>query len=568
MTRFLHPMGTPRAARRPITRRLRAAALAGLAVGAGACTDVTTAPRSAVSSENVFNDAGAYQAAVAKLYGTLALAGPGDADAGSSDIQGIDSGFGQYLRAYWNLQELPTDEATLAWNDQSAGVQDLNSQTWTPGNGTLTAMYARILLQATLASEFLRQTTDERLAARNVTTAQRTEIARFRAEARFLRALSYWHAIDLFGSVPFVTEGSPVGGSAPAQATRQQLFDYAVNELQAIRADLPAGTPGPGQYYGRATQAAADMLLAKLYLNAQVYTGTARNNEAVAAAARVIGNGAYQLDPSYQHLTLADNHTSPELVFTVPQDGARTQTFGGTTFLMHAAYGPDIINDLAGGVKDTVVHATRDFGMNGGWYGLRARPEFAGLFDGLTGDKRGFDQTSRQSIVFRVGQTPAIANRGEFTQGYRIHKYRNVNSNGVGGTSLDFSDIDYPMFRLADAYLMYAEGVLRGGTGGDRGTALGYVNAIRQRAGAPTISDGELTLDFILDERARELFWEGHRRTDLIRFGKFSGADKIWQWKGGQQAGTGTQPFRNLYPLPAAELVANPSLRQNPGYTN
>src|SRR5690348_9153098 len=182
--------------------RVGAAALAALAAGAGGCTDVTTQPRSAVSSANVFNDAGAYQAAAAKLYGTLALAGPGDADAGSSDIQGIDSGFGQYLRALWNLQELPTDEATLAWNDQSAGVQDLNSQTWTTNNGTVTAMYARVMLQATLASEFLRQTSDEALATRNVSAAQRTDIKRYRAEARFLRALSYWHAIDLFGSVP------------------------------------------------------------------------------------------------------------------------------------------------------------------------------------------------------------------------------------------------------------------------------------------------------------------------------------------------------------------------------
>src|SRR5919112_5007656 len=239
-----------------MTRLTRIAALACLAAGAGACTDVTTAPLSAVSSDNVFNDPGAYQSAVAKLYGTLALAGPGDADAGSSDIQGIDSGFGQYLRALWNLEELPTDEATLAWNDQSAGVQDLNSQTWTTTNGTVTAMYARILLQAALASEFLRNTTDDQLGARGASQQQRTDVKRYRAEARFLRALSYWHAIDLFGAVPLVKEDFAVGKTPPTQATRADVFNYVVSELNAIRADLaPAGA---GEY-ARADQGAAAM---------------------------------------------------------------------------------------------------------------------------------------------------------------------------------------------------------------------------------------------------------------------------------------------------------------------
>lgn len=546
----------PRGARRPSVLRLgAAAALAGLA--AGACTDVTTPPRSAVSSENVFNDAGAYRAAVAKLYGTLALAGPGDADAGSSDIQGIDSGFGQYLRAFWNLQQLPTDETTLAWNDQSAGVQELNSQTWTTENGTLTAMYARILLQATLASEFLRQTTDERLAQRAVTPAQRAEITRFRAEARFLRALSYWHGIDLFGSLPLVTEDSPVGGSAPSQSTRQALFDFVTRELHAIRGDLPAANRADATQYGRATQAAVDMLLAKLYLNAQVYTGTARNDSVVAATQRVITSNAFQLDPRYQNLFLADNHTSPEMIFAVPVDGARTRTYGGTTYIAHAQYGPDV-----GGVQ-----VGRDLGLNGGWYGLRARREFGALFTGLSGDQRGGIQTGVRAIVFTEGQSLTLTKQVDnYGEGYRIHKYRNVTKAGVGGADQNFVDIDFPMFRLADAYLMYAEAVTRGGGGGARPTALGYVNALRTRAGAPTIADGELTTAFLLDERARELFWEGHRRTDLIRHGAFTGGTKLWQFKGGTPAGSATPATNNLFPIPTVELAANPGLQQNPGY--
>jgi hypothetical protein len=306
---------------------------------------------------------------------------------------------------YWNLQQLPTDETVLAWNDQSAGVQDLNTQRWSASNGSTTAMYARIMLQVTLASEFLRQTAEERLAARGVAPALRTEVQTYRAEARFLRALSYWHAIDLFGGVPLVTEETPVGAAAPAQATRQQLFDFVRTELEAVRAALPVAAPGGSagnpNTYGRATQQAADMLLAKLYLNAAVYTGTARWAEAQAATQRVIASGAYALEPVYQRLFLADNNLSPELIFVVTQDGSRTQTFGGTTYLAHAPLG-NRLND----------RALQDFGVNGGWFGLRTRPEFVGLFPpALANDARG-------RILFGDGQTltsPASRSSGRAT---------------------------------------------------------------------------------------------------------------------------------------------------------
>jgi hypothetical protein len=144
----------------------------------------------------------------------------------------------------------------------------------------------------------------------------------------------------------------------------------------------------------------------------------------------------------------------------------------------------------------------------------------------------------------------------------------NKTSAGVAGSNATHPDTDFPMFRLGDAYLIYAEAHLRGG-GGDRPQALAYVNALRQRAYGNTsgdISDPELTLQFILDERGRELLWEAHRRTDLIRYGLFTGGAYVWQWKGGAPAGTATETFRDLYPLPASELVANPNLTQNPGY--
>jgi hypothetical protein len=372
---------------------------------------------------------------------------------------------------YWNLQQLPTDETVLAWNDQSAGVQDLNTQRWSASNGSTTAMYARILLQATLASEFLRQSADERVAARNLTAAQRADVQTYRAEARFLRALSYWHALDLFGGVPIVTEETPVGAAAPPQATRQQLFDFVRTELEAVRAALPAAAPGGSAAnpatYGRATQGAADMLLAKLYLNAAVYTGTARWAEAQAATQRVIASGAYALEPVYQRLFLADNNLSPELIFVVTQDGSRTQTFGGTTYLAHApsATGSTTARCRTSGQRRLVraPHPPR----------VR-RPVPA----------RARERRPRPDPVRRRADAH-IASLTEFGQGYLVPKYRNVTRTGQGGSDQTFADIDFPVFRLADAYLMFAEAAVRGNGGAaDRATALATSTRCARAPGA------------------------------------------------------------------------------------
>jgi hypothetical protein len=283
------------------------------------------------------------------------------------------------------------------------------------------------------------------------------------------------------------------------------------------------------------------MVLAKLYLNSEVYTGTPRYAEALAATEAVIA-GPFSLNPVYRNNFLADNRTSPEIIFPIVQDGASTRTWGGSTFLVHAA---------CGGAMNPA-----DYGVDGCWGGLRLKPEAYLRFG--AGDQR-------SSYFFTTGQTVDIPNIGTFTNGIAAPKYSNKTSTGADGGSKVHPDTDFPMFRLADAYLMYAEAHLRGG-GGSRAQALAYVNALRQRASAGDISDAELTLDFILDERSRELLWEAHRRTDLIRYGRFTGGSYLWAWKGGVQAGTATEEFRNLYPLPASELVANPNLTQNPGY--
>jgi len=511
-----------------------------LFVTATACTDTTVQPVSTVTSANIFNDPSSYQKFLAKLYAGLAVGGQTSGD-GNTDIQGIDGGFSQYLRLYWEMEELPTDEAVLAWGD--IGIPDMNKQIWNAFNVFPQSMYYRVFFQAALANEFLRETTDAALAARGVSAALKTTIQTYRAEARFLRALSYWHGLDLFGDIPLVTESDAVGGEAPPQSTRAAIYAYVVKELTEIQSQLPA--PGASTY-GRATGPAANMLLAELYLNAGVYTGTPAYAQALTAAQAVITSGAYSLDPNFRHMFQADNNTSPEIIFAITQDGLRTQTFGGVNFIIHASCG----NSLGNAVM----------GVDGCWYGNRLKPQAYQRYDATT-DKRA-------SFIYTTGQTLAVGSISDFGAGYLAPKFQNVTSDGKPGSNLGFVDTDFPVFRLAEAYLIYAEAALRGG-GGDLGQALTYVNALRQRAygnASGNITAAQLNTQFILDERGRELLWEAHRRTDLVRYNLFTGGNYLWSWKGGSALGSATDAHLNLFPIPATELVANPKLKQNPGY--
>lgn len=513
-----------------------------LSLGAAACTDTTVQPKSTITSVNIFNDPGSYQAFLARVYAGLAVSGQ-QGPAGDADIQGIDEGFSQYLRLYWETQELPTDEAVIAWND--IGLPEMNSQTWTAQSNMVVAMYYRIFFQVSLANEFLRQTTDAALASRGVGSVLKAQIQTYRAEARFLRALSYWHAIDLFGSVPLVTENDPVGSTPPKQAARDSLYRYVVSELKAIQSQLP--TPGAATY-GRATTQAANMLLANLYLNAGVYTGAPDYANALASAQAVIASGAYSLDPNWRRMFLADNNTSPEIIFPITQDGVHTQTWGGVTFFVHAECG------------NTMNNVT--YGIDGCWWGIRLKPEAYNRY--AAGD-------TRTSYFWTSGQTLAFSGPGDrsnFAVGVAAPKFQNVTSTGARGSNATFVDADFPVFRLSEAYLIYAEAFLRGG-GGTQAQALAYVNAIRERAyGGATgdITAAQLTLQFVLDERGRELLWEAHRRTDLVRYGLFTGSTYVWTLKNNTVPGTATDVKYNLYPLPASELVANPNLTQNTGY--
>ena len=496
------------------------------------------------TSEAFYSNPSSYKQFLAKIYAGLAVTGQNGPD-GSADIQGIDEGFGQYLRGYWQLQELPTDEAMVSWGDPT--LPELNNHTWNADNRFVKAFYARVFYQVGLANEFLRATTDEKLASRGVSDALKAEIKVFRAEVRFLRALSYYHGIDLFGKVAFATENDLVG-TKPVEKDRTYVFNYLVSELNAIDADLKDARTNE---YGRVDKVAAKMLLAKLYLNAKVYTGASKDAEALAAINSVIGSSYSIANVPYSNLFMADNDRTAvraEIIFPIRFNGVNTKTWGGTTFIIHAS---------TGGWNS-------DMGIDGGWYGLAARKEFANLFSDLSGatDRRAmFDAASTSSLT--INTVSDFFGNG----GLKVKKYSNKTSAGANGSNLTHTDTDFPLFRLADAYLMYAELAANNVASASKSVARGYVNTLRTRAGAPLIAnDSDITPDFILDERARELYWEGHRRQDLIRANKFTGSAKLWQWKGNALNGASIDSKFNVYPIPQTELNTNSNLTQNTGY--
>ena len=493
-----------------------------------------------------------------KYMAGLAITG-NTGPAGAPDIGGgLDEGSQvAFIRMFFNCEELPTDEAVVAWNDQT--IQDFHNLKWTSADPfILKGIYARPIYNITLGNEYLREATDEKLASRGITGNDAADIKKSRAEVRFLRAFNYWVMLDLFGKTTFITEADLVGTSLPKEKSRADLFAYIESELKAIDADL---APAKTIEYGRVDQAAAWALLARLYLNAEVYIGQKKYTEAINYASKVIAAG-YSLQPSYASLFMADNDKQKdEIIWAVNCDGLHTQAYGNTTFFVHCASGDD----------------HNDFGVGGGWNGYRATAALGNLFpkDGsgnidTTKDKRG---KSFYTSVYKGSDVQAkIADVTDFSNGLHVKKYINIRTDGkpVSDVTSTFADVDFPIFRLSEMYLIYAEAVLRGGTGGDLTTALSYVNKIRFRGygntAAGNFSSTDLSLQSVLDERGRELYWEGHRRTDLIRYGLLTSGTYVWPWKGGVASGTAVDSKYNLFPIPAANRTSNANLTQNTGY--
>lgn len=543
---------------------------------APSCTkDLDRTPTYDLSADVVYKDAAGYKTQLAKAYSGFAVTGPGGPNADTGDIRGIDQGTSDYVRGLWSAQELTTDEAVIQWGDP--GVQDWHSLNWTSGGILIRGLYSRLLYEITICNSYLQESTSGKLSSRGIASADATDISAYRAEVRFLRALSYYHLLDLYGNPPFADETAAIGTSTlPAQISRANLYSFIESELLSITGDKTGSNDllkaARTNEYGRADKGAAYALLAKMYLNGVTYAGASAAptcyTNAATYAKKVVDAG-YSLLPNgtagnrlarngYGKLFLVDNYqNNPEIIFPVVFDGKTTQTYGGTTFLTHAS-----VSATAGNGWDPVP-----YGIGGGWGGTRTTPSLVQQFPDTTADERGSFHTA--------GQTLDVTSLTTFSNGYVPIKFRNITSTGAAGSDATFVDTDFPMFRLADMYLTYAEAVSRGGTG-DAALALQYVNTVRNRAfkGQPGGTAGAVTAatltannyQFFLDERSRELYWEATRRTDLIRFGKFT-KNYNWQWKGGTSInGNDVDDKLQLFPLPSSELSINTNLKQNPNY--
>jgi hypothetical protein len=295
--------------------------------------------------------------ALAKVYGAYALTG--SLGSGSSDLGGIDAGTSDFVRMLFYAQEFTTDEAVCAWNDP--GVPDLHNMSWTSSDVILEGLYARIMYQVTVANAFIQQASKV-----NLSGQAGTDLANYTAEARFIRAFDYYEMMDLFGNSPFITDKEPIG-TTPTYITRSALYSYVVSELQSLDSAKSLVAARQNEF-GRADQACVWALLARVYLNAQVYTGTADWADAITYSSKVIAS-SYQLLSKYQNNFLADNGTSAntEQILSISYDGNNTQNYGGTTFIINAEIGGSM--------------APSAYGVpGGGWGGNRVTAAVVGLY--------------------------------------------------------------------------------------------------------------------------------------------------------------------------------------------
>lgn len=505
-----------------------------------------------------------------KCYAEFVLEGY---DLGSSELDLGDSGLSVLYRLMWNANELTTDEAICGWTDK--GIADFDYNTYTANNDCLYGFYWRLCLGVSLCNQYLKECADYD--------------ATMTAEVHFLRALYYYYLLDNYGN-PSFTE--TISSDNPIQISSAELYAWIVKDLEENMGNMMAPSIRKrGQAnYGRADQSAAWMLLARLHLNAIKYVGEAHWAEAKTYAEKVINDSgrsiwmgddavnhrsADGMSSAYQMLFMADNDESGamnEAVFSFVMDGANTASWGGSTFLFASTW-------------DSYMVAYYPQSSNQAWGGNRVRVDLLKKF--ISTDRLdALDDWSTETIVDAAGDDRALFfgdnadgngnvkdrkytndKLATFTEGFATTKYSSNRSDG--GPTHDPSQTDNDIFvmRLAEAYLIYAEAEARAAGSSstlEKGTSL--INTLRTRANN-SIQKTSYSLDEILDERSRELYFEGMRRTDLIRYGYFGGnSNYTWQWKGGVQAGGKFDAYRNIFPLPSTELGANVNLKQNPGY--
>ena len=488
-----------------------------------------------------------------KIYASFCLTGQ-TGPAGNGDVPG-DEGQSEFFRMMWYLNEFTTDEAHWVWATD-AGVPDLLHNNYGESNAFSSGMYYRLYFTITLCNFFLEQATGNDAA----TLMQR-------AEVRFIRALNYMYVMDLYGNAAFTTR---VSAELPIRYTRKEYFDFIETELKEIENDM--AMPG-GNSYGRVDRVAAWLILSRLYLNAEVYTGNARWEDAMGYAEKVIKNGYYRLNETgatnpvtgevyspYQMLFLADNKETDaryEAILPVINDGVNTNSYGGMNFLVLSTYSSVMNNYVPSGTDTSWGKGTRVRSSLVSRFFEEDAPQTTSIqvmTDAANDDR---------ALFYSEGYSQRIENEGDINAGFSCVKFRNVRSDGQPNRVITFVNTDLFLLRMAEAYLTYAEASTR--LNGPNEDAASKINAVRTRANCRTNS--VYSLNEIRDEWSREFWFEGRRRMDLIRFGCYGGQSNYrWEWMGGTLEGTPFDAYMNIFALPANELENNLNLKQNEGY--
>ncbi len=519
-----------------------------------------------------------------KIYGNLVLTGQTGPN-GDSDLDTDDEGMSNMIRLIWYFNVLTTDEAHCWWNDP--GMPELNRNTWTNSNAFVTSLYYRLMFGVTICNFYLENATSD-----DAATKQK------RAEARFMRALHYYFLMDMYGNPPFLTKLS--SDNAP-QIQRADLFNFLENELKDVIGE------GDGNEvladaktidYGRADKAAGYLLLARMYLNAAVYTGTARWEDAKTYADKAIGT-SYKLCTTgmngfsaYQLLFMGDNDSNgaqDEIILPALHDGEKTQTWGGTLYMIASNTNEAMLAEDLYGVKDSKGNPILGYGTSEKWdVGVRARSNFSKVFFGTKTSDNAITKGAPKDVTPSVGDDRAIF----YTQGQKLvieeedkkgqgliyMKYNNLHADGTPGHHAggQFVDTDFPVLRLAEAYLISAEADARINGGNCSSEGIERIKALRARANVKTgnLYDSKsadaitaVSLEDIFKEWSREFGYEAMRRPVLIRWNRYAGqSDYIWEWMGGTKAGSPIDKRFNLFPIPADDLNANSNLKPTEGY--
>ncbi|WP_418867819.1 starch-binding outer membrane lipoprotein SusD [Segatella hominis] len=515
---------------------------------------------------------------LAKQYATLGLTGQ-KGPAGLQDISG-DEGETGFIRTVFNLQELMTDETLWAYQGNE-GITQITCMDWDKNNPRVNLAYQRLSFNINQYNFFI--------------TEQSGSLSEDQiAEVRFLRALNYYYFLDLYRKAPFK---DTFDSNLPTEKSGKDLYEWLDNELTTIEPMMAeVGAYNNSENFGRADRGAAYALHARLALNSAVYTdGQIKDyQKAIHYCDEIINSGKYDLSrvaksgySGYQQLFMGDNDCNPdarkEIIFPIRQDGVKTRSYAGTSYLVNAStitgmpYAStsdpwkclfarvDLVKKffpngdipkatdedlLSNPSKDQVIAKDNEKGISTADVVAQAKDDRALFYMGIGGC----------SDKVRT-LTPGDAITGPLN-GASFVKWTNLHADGTAQHHQNFSDTDFPMFRLAEIYLTRAEAKYRL-NGSQEGLAdiLEVQGRANRQIKASSVDDQTL-----IDEWCREFYMEGRRRSDLVRFGLFTGSKYLWSFKGGVENGQGIPTKCDIYPIPGDEIKNNPNMTQNPKY--